>query len=319
MSVIESAIRRAAVQARCALIAYITAGDPSLDETVELACTIADAGADVIELGIPFSDPVADGPTIQASSFRALAAGATVAGVLDAVRRIRARSSIPVVAMTYWNPVLQFGIKRFVAEAGASGVNGTIVTDLPPEEAVGPAGSCRPLVPSVPFVPFAGPTPAAERQDANWVAASRSAGLDTIFLVTPASSEARIRLACRLATGFVYCVSRLGVTGEREDLPPDIGGLITRAKAETKRPVCVGFGISEPDHVHALAPHADGVVIGSALVGAAAAASDADRLSVVARLVAEWRSAAARRRRDGGATFRDATERRSAVACCDRG
>jgi tryptophan synthase alpha chain len=231
---------------------------------VDFACEIAEVGADVIELGIPFSEPVADGPTIQAAGLRALRSGTTVEGVLECADRIRGRCSAPVVAMTYVNPVYRYGFARFAEDAARAGVAGTIVTDLPPEEAT------------------------------DWRAASRSAGLATVFLVTPASTEQRIRSAAAASTGFLYCVSRLGVTGERAELSPDTSVLLDHARAKSRAPLCVGFGISEPDHIRALSPHADGVVIGSALVSALASAVGPERHRVIRSLVRQWRSATVR-------------------------
>jgi tryptophan synthase alpha chain len=246
-------------------VCYLTGGDPSVDATVELVCAVADAGADVIEIGVPFSDPVADGPTIQASTHRALAAGATVAGLLDAVRRIRARSSVPLVAMSYVNPIMQYGMERFARDFRDAGLDGVILTDLPAEEAD------------------------------DWVNTARSAALDTIFLVTPTSTPERLRAAGRRATGFLYCVSRMGVTGAQTNLASGVMDLVTRARQAARCPVCVGFGISAPDHVRALAGAADGVVVGSALVAAIADAANLESGIEAARsLVGSLRAASHR-------------------------
>jgi tryptophan synthase alpha chain len=219
-----------------ALIAFLTAGDPLPSGTADVVVALAEAGADVVELGIPFSDPLADGPTIQASSQRALDAGMTPPQVLEIVRAARARTDVPIVLMGAWNPVLQYGIERFVGDAVAAGVDGTILTDLTPEEA--------------------GP----------WKRASDAGGLDTIFLLAPTSTPPRMDLVGKMATGFVYCVSRTGVTGARGDVPEDLPPLLAAIRARTERPVCVGFGISRPENVAAVCRHADGAVVGSALV-----------------------------------------------------
>jgi tryptophan synthase alpha chain len=220
-----------------ALIAYVTAGDPSAAQTVEVVKTLADAGVDAVELGLPFSDPLADGPSIQASSQRSLDHGMTAVGTLEIARAIRAaRPDLPLVVMTYYNPILRYGLERYAADAVAAGVDGHIVTDLTPEE--------------------------ADR----WIGISRSAWLDTIFLLAPTSTHERIQVVCGLATGFVYCVSRTGVTGARSDVPADLTEVVSTIKASTELPVCVGFGVSQPEHVRSISAFADGVVVGSALV-----------------------------------------------------
>lgn len=221
---------------RAALVCYITAGDPSLTVTEEAVAVMLRSGADIIEIGVPFSDPVADGPTIQQSSQRALRSGTTLAGVLECVRRIRSRTEAPLVAMTYYNPVLRYGCERFARDAREAGLDATLLTDLPPEEA---------------------------RQ---WLATSADTGLDTVFLVAPTSTAHRLEAAARMSSGFLYCVSRLGVTGTRADLPEELSDLVSSAKRAAGCPVCVGFGISTPEQVRKVSLMADGVVIGSALV-----------------------------------------------------
>ena len=219
-----------------ALICYVVAGDPSLDDTERIVHALYAAGVDAIELGIPFSDPVADGPSIQAAAQRALDRGVTVAKTLDTLHRIRESSEIPVVLMTYYNPVHRYGLDRFAADAKTAGADATILTDLTPEES------------------------------APWITAARAQDLDTVFLLAPTSTPERIRVVGELSTGFVYCVSRTGVTGARADVPADLPELVSRARARANAPVCVGFGISEPDHVRRIGGFADGVVVGSALV-----------------------------------------------------
>jgi tryptophan synthase alpha chain len=220
-----------------ALVCFITAGDPSVEKTVDLIATLAAAGADAVEVGIPFSDPLADGPSIQAASQRALDAGMTTAKALQAVRAARERAPLlPIILMTYYNPLHRYGLERYAADARAAGADAHIVTDLTPEEA--------------------GP----------WKRISRANDLDTVFLLAPTSTEARIGVVCGLSTGFVYCVSRAGVTGARQDVPAELTAVVRRIQAHTPEPVCVGFGISTPDHVRRICAFADGAVVGSALV-----------------------------------------------------
>ena len=218
------------------LVAYITAGDPSLDATEKIVLAAAEAGADVIELGVPFSDPVADGPTIQRASERALRSGTTLAGVIDLARRIRAHTDVPLVLFSYFNPILQMGIEKFAAAASGAGADGVLVTDLTPEE----AGEYR--------------------------AAMHAHGLDTIFLAAPTSTDARLALIAECTSGFLYLISRTGVTGERTALPEDLPALARRVRRFTKLPLAVGFGISSPEHVSVLGGIADAAIVGSALV-----------------------------------------------------
>jgi tryptophan synthase alpha chain len=218
------------------LVAYITAGDPNLAATVEIALAAAEAGADVIELGIPFSDPLADGPTIQRASERSLRAGTTLAGVLDTVAKIRAKSEVPLVLFGYYNPILQMGAEKFAAAAAQAGADGVLVTDLIPEEA------------------------------ADHIRVMHAHGLDTVFLAAPTTTPERFVRIAEASTGFLYLVSRTGVTGAREDLPEDLPALVRCARTATKLPLAVGFGISLPGHVSVLGGLADAAVVGSALV-----------------------------------------------------
>ncbi len=227
---------RRRAEGRPAFVAFLTAGDPSLDRTVEAAVELDRAGADVLELGVPFSDPLADGPVIQRSSERALARGVTLSKVLEAVRRIRERSALPLLLFCYYNPLLQHGLERLAGEAKAAGVDGVLVTDLPPEEA------------------------------AEWIAAARAAGLDTVFLASPTSPPERLERVAEASRGFVYAISRTGVTGERQALSEDARPLVERLRALTDVPVALGFGLSTPEQVREAAAVADGVVVGSALV-----------------------------------------------------
>jgi tryptophan synthase alpha chain len=228
------AMRRAA--GRPAFVAFLTAGDPSLDRTVTAAFELDAAGADVLELGVPFSDPLADGPVIQRSSERALKRGVTLAPVIEAVRRIRERSALPLLLFSYFNPLLQHGLERLAAEAKEAGVDGVLVTDLPPEEA------------------------------GEWLAVARRTQLDTVFLASPTSPPERLRKVAEASRGFVYAVSRMGVTGERRSLSADARPLVERLRALTEVPIALGFGLSTPEQVKDAAEVADGVVVGSALV-----------------------------------------------------
>jgi tryptophan synthase alpha chain len=236
MSRIGERFRRLREQGRKGFVAFVTAGDPSLDRTVEIAREMEKAGVDVLELGVPFSDPLADGPIIQRSSERALARGVTLARVLEAVRRIRKTSELPLLLFSYFNPLLRFGLPALAREATAAGIDGVLVTDLPPEEADG------------------------------WLEAARGAGLDTVFLAAPTSPDERLRRVAGASRGFVYAISRTGVTGERDALSDDARPLLARIKALTPEPVALGFGISSPEQVAAAAAVADAVVVGSALV-----------------------------------------------------
>lgn len=229
------------------LVAYITAGDPSLPATEKIALAAAQAGADIIELGVPFSDPVADGPTIQRASERALRSGTTLMGVLDLVRRLRAKNDVPLVLFSYFNPILQMGLEKFASTASANGADGVLATDLTPEE----AGDYRVIL--------------------------RARGLDTIFLAAPTSTDARLALIAASSSGFLYMISRTGVTGSREVLPEGLPALVRRARQVTTLPIAIGFGISLPTHVSVLGGIADAAVVGSALVAEIEKAPSIDR------------------------------------------
>lgn len=218
------------------IVAYITAGDPSLDATHKFVLSLAEAGADVIELGVPFSDPLADGPTIQRASERALKSGTTLHGVLELVRRIRQSSQVPLVLFTYFNPVLQMGLEKFAAAAAQAGADGVLVTDLTPEE----SEDYRRII--------------------------HANHLDTIFLAAPTSTDERLQKISACSSGFLYVISRTGVTGAKDALPEDLPGLLRRVHKFTQLPIAVGFGISLPGHVSVLGGLADAAVVGSALV-----------------------------------------------------
>ena len=222
--------------AELGIVAYITAGDPSLDATLKFVLALADAGADVIELGVPFSDPLADGPTIQRASERALKSGTTLAGVIDLVRRIRQSSQVPLVLFSYFNPILQMGLENFARAASDAGADGVLATDLTPEE----SGDYRRIL--------------------------AAHNLDAIFLGAPTSTDERLAKIAAVSSGFLYLISRTGVTGAKDTLPDDLPALLRRARAVTQLPIAVGFGISLPGHVSVLGGLADAAVVGSALV-----------------------------------------------------
>jgi tryptophan synthase alpha chain len=228
------------------IVAYITAGDPTLDATLKFVLTLADAGADVIELGVPFSDPVADGPTIQRASERALKSGTTLAGVLNLVARIRQSSQVPLVLFSYYNPILQMGLEKFAAAAAQTGADGVLATDLTPEES------------------------------ADYRRILHAQNLDTIFLAAPTSSDERLRIISAATSGFLYIISRTGVTGAKDSLPDELPALLRRAHNFTDLPIAVGFGISLPGHVSVLGGLADAAVVGSALVSEIEKASSID-------------------------------------------
>lgn len=248
MSRIDEAFARCRQEKRAAFIPFIMAGDPDLETTQSLIDALIAGGADLIELGVPFSDPIADGPVNQRAAVRSLASGTTLAGVLDLVARVRVRSEVPVVLFSYYNPILAQGVEGFARRAAASGVDGVLCLDLPPEEA----------------------TP-------GFTGALAAEGLAPIFLLAPTSTPARVRQVDRLAQGFVYYVSRTGVTGVQGELAPQLSKEVQRLRRKLRHPLAVGFGIATPEQAAAVAAVADGVVVGSALVrlveehGAAAA------------------------------------------------
>jgi tryptophan synthase alpha chain len=219
-----------------ALIPYITAGEPDIETTKELVVAMEHNGADIVELGVPFSDPLADGTTIQRASQRALQRGIDLATVLGAVEGIRKKSSLPLILMSYYNPILRYGLSRFVHHASGVGVDGLIVPDLPPEEAE------------------------------EFLEISKPRDFDLIFLVTPTSTVERIRLVSQCSTGFLYCVSLTGVTGVRREIFGGLKQFLQGVRAQTDKPLAVGFGISTPEQAGKVARLADGVIVGSAIV-----------------------------------------------------
>jgi tryptophan synthase alpha chain len=236
MSRIDEVFARLRAAGERALGPYFTAGDPSLDVTRRLVIEAARRGADMVELGVPFSDPIADGPVIQRASARALANGVTLMRVMEMVTELRREIETPIVLMTYYNPVLAFGLKAFAEVATKAGVDGAIVPDLPPDEA-------DPLATEAELV-----------------------GLDLIHLVAPTSTPARMRMIARKTRGFVYVVPLTGVTGERQELPKDLSDQIRKLRALTTKPLCVGFGVGRPEQAEAVGQVADGVMVGSAVV-----------------------------------------------------
>jgi tryptophan synthase alpha chain len=218
------------------LVTYVTAGDPDLDRSRRIVLALADGGADVIEVGVPFSDPIADGPVIQRASERALAAGGTLATTLDLVADVRRQTEVPIVIFTYVNPVLRMGVETFVDRAAAAGVDGVLMLDIPIEE----SGAMH--------------------------AALDRRGLDQIFLISPTTTDARLRDAARLGRGFLYAISRLGVTGARDAVAVSAEPLVARVRRATTLPVALGFGISRPEHVREVMAYSDAAVVGSAIV-----------------------------------------------------
>ncbi len=219
-----------------AFIPYIMAGDPDIKRTRELIRILEDCGADIIELGVPFSDPLADGPTIQKAAQRALDEGVTLKKVIELVAELRDGTQIPIILMTYYNPIFKYGEERFVLDACAAGVDGIIVPDLPPDEA------------------------------GNLIKYAKKSGLDTIFLLAPTSTENRIRKVAGASTGFIYYVPITGITGSKLALDSSLAEHIARIRSVTVKPVAVGFGISTPEEAAAISQFADGVIVGSAIV-----------------------------------------------------
>ncbi len=219
-----------------AFIPFITAGDPSLDITISLVSRLESAGADIIELGVPFSDPVADGRSIQKSSLRALEHGTSLRDVINTVSKIRTQTQIPIAFLTYYNLIFKYGVEQFVRDAAGAGVDGTVIADLPPEEA------------------------------SELVSAAREHDFATIFLVAPTSTPERVKLVSEACTGFIYCVSLTGVTGAREQISEMLAPTLKRIREHTDKPIAVGFGVSTPEQAREVAKMADGVIVGSAIV-----------------------------------------------------
>ncbi|MEA2645866.1 MAG: tryptophan synthase alpha chain [Chloroflexota bacterium] len=244
MSRIGPMFERLRAEGRLGLFPFITTGYPRLDSTPDLALALFDAGADLLELGIPFSDPLAEGRTVQATTYQALRNGVTVARCMEAAAAIRARTEKPLVFMGYINPILAYGMDRFTADAAAAGVDGLIVPDLSMEETAGLHTACQ------------------------------AAGLDLIFFLAPTSTEERVRQVAALASGFIYCISVTGVTGSRDSLGDEVDSLLGRIRAMTSTPLALGFGLSRPEHLRHLEGRVDAAIVGSALLDAIAKADD---------------------------------------------
>ena len=256
MSRLQATFHQLSERGEKALIAYIMAGDPTLEETETYVRQLAEAGADVIELGVPFSDPIADGPVIQQAAERALRSGTSLKKILATVRSLRTKTQVPLVLMAYYNSIFRYGEAAFCRDAVAAGVDGLIVPDMPPDE----AGTLRPL--------------------------ADKAGLDVIFLLAPTSTAKRQAGVARLSRGFIYYVSLTGITGAKLTDKADVEKKVREIRRYTKTPVAVGFGIATPDDARAVAKIADGVIVGSALVKLIAeggASSVADRLGSFTR------------------------------------
>ena len=258
MSKLTQTFDRLRAARRGGLVTYLTAGDPDADRSVDLLIAVAQAGADVLEVGVPFSDPLADGPVIQRASERALAGGMNLRGVIEIVRRVRARVDTPIVLFTYANPVVRMDPQVFARTAADAGVDGVLILDYPIEE----AGPLR--------------TPLLD------------AGLDPIFLISPTTSEERIRKSAELGAGFLYVISRLGVTGIRDRLPEDVGELMKRIRRCADLPVALGFGIAHPSQVAEACRVADAAVVGSALVNVVAEHAVSAKVSEHASEYVRW-------------------------------
>jgi tryptophan synthase alpha chain len=248
MSRIAALFQRTRDEGRPALIAYLTAGDPTPSRAAGIVRALERGGADLIELGVPFSDPIADGPVIQRAADRALRAGMTLRKVLEAAAEVRRDSEIPMLLFTYLNPAMRYGFEKLAHDARACGIDGCLLTDLSVEEAD------------------------------TYVEACRAAGLDTVFLAAPTSTQRRLELVAKFSSGFVYLVSRTGVTGAQQTVSGSAKELVSRVRQVTDLPLAVGFGISTPEHVAEVGALADGVVVGSAIVKVIEAAGDTPEL-----------------------------------------
>ena len=236
MNRIDNKFTQLRASGKKAFIAFLTAGDPDLAATEKLILAFERAGVDIVEIGVPFSDPLADGPTIQAASYRSLQKGTTLAAILELVKRVRRHSDIPLALITYYNPVFNFGEEKFALQARAAGVDGIIIPDLPLEEAN------------------------------SWRAVAAREGLAAVFFLAPTTGRERMGAVAKASTGFIYYVSIAGITGARQAVPSEIVAKIRLAKTLTDKPVCVGFGVSTPAQASAMARIADGVIVGSAIV-----------------------------------------------------
>jgi tryptophan synthase alpha chain len=264
---VEETFARLKSEGRTGFVAFLTVGYPDVESTLRLVPALIEGGADIIELGVPFSDPLAEGPTIQASSFHALQQGVTMVTCLEAVRKLREGGvDAPLILMGYYNPILAYGINQFARDAAAAGADGVIPVDLPAEES-GPLYE-----------------------------ACLAHGLRVIYLLAPTSTDARIRAVAERASGFVYCVSLTGVTGARDELSTDLASFLERVRKQISLPIAVGFGISQPKHFQAVGRIADAAVIGSAIIDEIAKSGPSEReerLKHYAEVVTGRRGAAA--------------------------
>jgi tryptophan synthase alpha chain len=255
---IAETFQRLRAEKKTGLVTYVTAGDPDLARTADILAALDRAGADVLEVGVPFSDPLADGPVIQRATERALASGTTLAGVLDLIKRSRSGLQAPIVIFSYANPILRLGAEQFADRARDAGVDGVLVLDLPIEE----ADSFRGLL--------------------------GARGIDTILLLSPTTTDERLRKAAALGGGFLYAISRLGVTGARDQVASGAQEMVARIRAVSTLPVALGFGISKPEHVREVGQWADAAVVGSALVNVIAEAGASDDLTTRVEEYVRW-------------------------------
>lgn len=264
MSRISATFERLRQSGRIGIIPYITVGHPELDSALELVPALVRGGADLIELGVPFSDPLADGATIQRSSYQALLNGVTVRHCLATARRLREQIETPLILMGYYNPMLAYGLDRFVADAAAAGVDGFIVPDVPP----------------------------AESDDL--LAACQQHGVDLIFMLAPTSTDRDMDEVARRASGFIYCVSVVGTTGARDVMGADLTGLVGRIRQRTHLPIAIGFGVSRAEHVAYIGQLAEAAIVGSALINQIDAAPPSERVAAVESFIAGLRPTGSR-------------------------
>lgn len=241
MNRIDKKFAELKIEGKKAFIPFITAGDPSLEDTIAIVSELESAGADIIELGVPFSDPVADGPSIQRSSLRALESNVSLRDVINTVAKIRAKTQIPIAFLTYYNLIFKYGVEKFVRDAAEAGVDGAVVANLPPEEA------------------------------SELIAAAREHDFASIFLIAPTSTPERVKIVSEACTGFIYCVSLTGVTGARSAISDMLAPTLKLIRQHTDKPVAVGFGVSTPEQAEKVAAMADGVIVGSAIINVIAA------------------------------------------------
>ncbi len=261
MSRIAETFDRLKAEGKTAFMPFVTIGYPELDTTAELVPALIEAGADLVELGVPFSDPIAEGPSIQRSSFKALENGVTLAKCFETARAIRAKTAAPLLFMGYYNPVFSYGVERYAARCAEIGIDGLIIPDLPPEEADEAATACRKY------------------------------GLDLPCFVAPTSTDERIALVVKTASGFIYCVALTGVTGARSSLPDYLPDFLDRIRAATNLPLVLGFGISKPEHFASVRPMVDGAIVGSALIDVLEKAPPAERVNQAVAFVKQIVSA----------------------------